>query len=96
MNDNSHFMRDYWVGDSRDGVLVNGEGYHYLKMDPGGRILEAFEVYETEDGDEVVSFMPELVNVNWLKDLGFEDMESLEAIQISEFERVRDQLRGAA
>ena len=44
------YAKEYWTGDSRDGCLVNGDGYHYFRMTKDGRILEAYEYYETEDG----------------------------------------------
>ena len=83
------YTREYWVGDSRDGVLVNGDGYHFFRMLADGLILEAFEVYESEEGDEVVTPLPEMQNVGWLKDLGFADMEELDMIEESEFIRIK-------
>ncbi len=86
------FTRDYWSGDSRDGHLVNGEGYHYYRMSAEGLICEAYELYETDDGQEVVCPLPEMNNVDWFKDLGFSDMEILDPIAAEEFERIRDLL----
>jgi hypothetical protein len=83
------YAREYWTGDSRDGALVNGDGYHYYKMEGEGMILEAYEFYETDDGTEVVSPLPEMQNVSWKKDLGFDNFEALDMIDESEFERVR-------
>lgn len=83
------YAREYWNGDSRDGNLVNGDGYHYYSMTKGGKILEAYEFYETEDGSTVVSPMPEMRNVNWFEDLGFPDMELLDIIREDEFSRIR-------
>ena len=82
------YYREYWVGDSRDGNLINGDGYHYYRMQKGGKIVEAYEYYEQDDGICVVSPLPEMTNVNWMKDLGFEDMEILDPISKSEFERI--------
>lgn len=84
------FAKDYWTGDSRDGRLVNGDGYHYYRMTDDGLIEEAYEVYETDDGTEVVSPLPEMQNVNWKKDLGFEDWEVLDFIDEIEFDRVKE------
>lgn len=84
------FAREYWTGDSRDGAVVNGDGYHYYRMSKDGRILEAYEFYETDDGVEVASPLPEMLNVSWKEDLGFEDLEALDVIQEGEFDRVRD------
>ena len=84
------FTKEYWTGDSRDGAVVNGDGYHYYKMSEAGDIVEAYEFYETDDGEEVASPLPEMQNVNWLQDLGFEDMEALDFIDESEFNRVRE------
>jgi hypothetical protein len=83
------FAKEYWVGDSRDGVLVNGDGYHFFRMLPQGLIVEAYEVYENEEGEEVVTPLPEMQNVDWIKDLGFEDMEELDMIQEKDFVRVK-------
>jgi hypothetical protein len=84
------YTKEYWTGDSRDGAVVNGDGYHYYRMSDKGLIVEAYEFYETDEGDEIVSPLPEMKNVNWQKDLGFEDMEALDSIDEGEFERIRD------
>ena len=86
------YYREYWVGDSRDGSLVNGDGYHYYRMEKDGKIIEAYEYYEQDDGIGVVSPLPEMNGVNWLTDLGFEDMEILDPVKQSEFERIREML----
>lgn len=83
------FTREYWTGDSRDGAVVNGDGYHYYRMSSDGLIKEAYEFYETDDGIEVASPLPEMQNVDWKKDLGFEDMEALDMIDADEFDRIR-------
>jgi hypothetical protein len=83
------FVREYWTGDSRDGAVVNGDGYHYYRMSKGGLIFEAYEFYETDDGLEVASPLPEMQNVDWLNDLGFEDMDALDLIDENEFQRIR-------
>lgn len=84
------FAREYWTGDSRDGAVVNGDGYHYYRMQKGGLIIEAYEFYETDDGIEVASPLPEMQNIDWVKDLGFEDLEALDMIDENEFRRVRE------
>ncbi len=84
------FAREYWVGDSRDGSLVSGDGHHFFRMLARGLILEAYEVYENEDGSEVVTPLPEMTNVNWLEDLGFEDLSDLDMIDEREFKRVKE------
>ena len=83
------FAREYWTGDSRDGTIVNGDGYHYYRMSKSGVIQEAYEFYETDDGLEVASPLPEMLNVDWLNDLGFEDMDALDLIDENEFHRIR-------
>ncbi|MBC61436.1 MAG: hypothetical protein CMP11_03185 [Zetaproteobacteria bacterium] len=83
------FQREYWTGDSKDGVILSGDGYHFFRMDENGDIYEAYELYESDDGDEVVTPMPELQNLNWFKDLGFDSFEILDRIQKSEFLRVK-------
>ncbi len=84
------FAKEYWIGDSRDGNLVNGEGFHYYRMLKSGRILEAYEIYEREDGTEVVSPLPEMKGVDWIKDLGFEDLDILDIVPENEYERIKE------
>jgi hypothetical protein len=84
------FAKEYWTGDSRDGRLVNGDGYHYYQLTKDGKILEAFEYYEREDGTSVVSPLPEMRNVHWIEDLGFDDLEVLDVIPESEFQSVKE------
>lgn len=84
------FVREYWTGDSRDGAVVNGDGYHYYRMSRQGLIMEAYEFYETDDGIEVASPLPEMQNVSWVEDLGFPDLEALDVIDEHEFSRIRD------
>lgn len=86
------FAKEYWIGDSRDGRLENGDGYHYYRMTPNGFIHEAYEVYEREDGTQVVSPLPEMQNVDWIKDLGFDDFEALDNITEKDFEDIKAQL----
>ena len=83
------FKKEYWSGDSKDGMIINGDGYHFFKMDEAGNIIEAYELYETDDGDEVVTPLPEMHKVNWLKDLGFNDFETLEKIDEHEFFNIK-------
>jgi hypothetical protein len=84
-----NFAREYWTGDSRDGRMVNGDGYHYYRLNPDGLITEAYEFYEHEDGTEVVSPLPEMQNINWYADLGFEDTEALDTVSENEFQRIK-------
>lgn len=85
-----HYTREYWTGDSRDGILVNGDGYHFYRMTKSGRILEAYEFYEAEDGREFACPLPEMLNVHWLEDLGFEDFEALDSIKEYDFIRIKE------
>ncbi len=84
------YTREYWSGDSKDGVIVNGDGYHYFQMSPDGYIFVAMEVYETDEGDEVVTPLPEMENISWSKDLGFEGLETLDMIDEQEFLRIKE------
>jgi hypothetical protein len=84
------FAREYWTGASRDGVLEDGDGYHYYRMTKSGKIIEAYECYELDDGRECAAPLPEMLNVNWIKDLGFEDFEALDMIKEIEFSRIKD------
>ena len=65
-------------------------------MSRNGLIIEAYEFYETDDGVEVASPLPEMQNVDWVKDLGFEDMDALDVIDENEFSRIRDLTKGGA
>lgn len=84
------YSREYWNGDSRDGSLVNGDGFHFYKMTRDGTIVEAFEYYELDDGRECVTPLPEMKNINWYHDLGFEDLEILDPIKESDYDRIRE------
>ena len=84
------FAKEYWTGDSRDGRLVNGDGYHYYQITREGRILDAYEYYEKEDGTFVVSPLPEMRNIHWIEDMGFEDLEVLDFINESEYLRIKE------
>lgn len=77
--------REYWTGDSRDGQFTNGDGYHYFEMKGGGTITKALEYYETDDGEEHSTEVPELVGINWFEFFGFEDDELLEIVPEHEF-----------
>lgn len=83
------YAREYWTGDSRDGNLVNGDGYHYFRMLKSGKILEAFEFYELDDGSQVATYLPEMKDVNWIEDLGFDDLEVLDMITVHDFDLVK-------
>ena len=83
------FAKEYWTGDSRDGHLVNGDGYHYYQITKQGRILEAYEYYEKDDGTSVVSPLPEMLNIGWIDDLGFDDLEVLDFIDEVEYEHIK-------
>jgi len=84
------FRKEFWSGDSRDGKFVNGEGYHYFKMTEDGLIIEALELYDADNGEEVVSDVPEMKKVHWIKDLGFKDFDTLDALEEDEFKRVKE------
>jgi len=83
------FTKESWTGESKDGVISNGEGSHFFCMNKKGDILEAYELYESEEGYEVVTPMPEMESVNWYHDLGFEDLEILEEISANEFMQIK-------
>jgi hypothetical protein len=89
------YCREYWTGDSRDGRYQNGDGYHYFEMKGPGIVLRAFEYYETDEGEEHVAPVPELVGINWFEFFGFEDEELLEPVALREFLYV-EQLVGQA
>jgi hypothetical protein len=84
------FAKEYWTGDSRDGAVVNGDGYHFYRMTSLGEILDAYEFYETDDGRECVAPLPEMIGVHWQNDLGFEDFEALDFIKEYEFDRIKE------
>ncbi len=85
------FAKEYWFGDSRDGHIVNGDGYHYYQLTKHGKILEAYEYYEKDDGTSVVSPLPEMLNIDWIKDLGFDDLEVLDFISEHEYQHIKEQ-----
>ena len=86
------YAREYWTGDSRDGRLVNGDGYHYYRLTKDGVIQEAYEYYELDDGTSVACPLPEMINIDWFKDLGYEDMEVLDLISENDFQVILDLL----
>ena len=67
---------------------VISESYLYLNF------VEAYEMYESEDGEEVVTPLPEMHNVSWIEDLGFDDLDALDQIEEREFDRIRSSLDG--
>ena len=85
--------REYWSGDSRDGQYCNGDGYHYFEMKGDGIIMKAFEYYETDDGEEKTTELPELVGINWFQFFGFEDDELLETVPEHEFTYVEQLIK---
>ena len=89
MQNNYIFAKEYWSGDSKDGSLINGDGYHFFMMEPKGKIIAAYELYERDDGEEIVTPLPEMHNVSWIDDLGFEDLEVLDQIEEREFDRIK-------
>ena len=84
------YAREIWHGESRDGVLEDGTGYHYFKMKNSKLIVEAFEYYEADDGQEVSSPLPEMRNIDWIDDLGFEDLETLEIITEDHYNDIKE------
>ena len=87
--------REYWTGDSRDGQFTNGDGYHYFEMKGSGVIIKALEYYETDDGEEHTTEVPELVGINWFEFFGFEDDELLETVPEHEFAYVEGLMKKA-
>ena len=83
------YARETWYGDSRDGALEDASGFHYFKMKDRKIITEAFEYYQLDDGTEVVSPLPEMKKVNWIEDLGFENLDTLEIIDEDHFLRIK-------
>ena len=84
------FAKEYWTGDSRDGVLRDGDGFHYYKFDSHSKIMMAYEVYERDDGEAISTPLPELLGVNWLADNGEDLLDSLEFVEKDEFDYVSD------
>ena len=83
------FAREYWCGDSKDGLYSNGDGYHFFEIKGDGYITQAIEYYETDDGEEHAMELPELVGINWFKFFGFEEAdELLEPVAEYEFNHV--------
>jgi hypothetical protein len=84
------FCREYWTGDSRDGQYTNGDGYHYFQMTQDGAVIDAYEYYETDDGEEHSARLGEFIGINWFDYFGFEDDELLEEVARHEFEMIKD------
>lgn len=85
--------REYWTGDSRDGQYCNGDGYHYFEMKGDGIIAKALEYYETDEGEEKTTELPELVGTNWFEFFGFEDDELLETVAEHEFDYIEQLIK---
>ncbi len=83
------YCREYWTGDSRDGQYLNGDGYHYFQMKDDGFVIDAYEYYETDDGEERSCRLSEFVGINWFDYFGFEDDELLEEVPHQEFELIK-------
>ena len=79
------YRKEHWDGSSKDGILIDGDGYHFFRMQRPGKIVEAYEFYESDDGQEVVTRLIEMEGVDWIEDLGFEDLEVLDTIKEIEF-----------
>ncbi|MDB2447016.1 hypothetical protein N9W79_00155 [bacterium] len=90
MEESYTYARESWSGDSRDGALEDGDGYHFFRLKDGKLIVEAYEYYESDEGVEVATPLPEMKNVDWLNDLGFEDLDTLDIISESEFEAIKE------
>mgnify|MGYP003338268789 CR=1 FL=1 len=73
-----------------DHVNQNTVFFHTLKERLG--YLVENEYYEKEDGTFVVSPLPEMKNVHWIEDMGFEDLEVLDFINESEYLRIKEAL----
>lgn len=84
------FYKESWAGNSRDGELVGGEGWHYFRIKNGSLIVEAFELYLTDEGDDVVTILNDMVGVDWIRDFGFSNLEDLEEISEDEFLQVKE------
>lgn len=89
MTQEDTYARESWFGDSRDGQLENASGYHFFRMKDSQFIVEAYEYYEHDDGTEVATPLPEMTNISYLSDLGFDDLDSLDMISKTEFEQVK-------
>ncbi len=87
--------REPWFGDSRDGQFVNGEGYHYFQMKGEGLIEKAVEWYESDDGEEHATEIPELLGLNWFEFFGYEDDEILETVPPHEFSYIENMAQSA-
>ena len=89
MTEKFYYMCEEWAGDSRDGVVIGGEGHHFFKMTTKGKIKEAYEVYESEEGEKIVTPLSDMIDVGWIKDLGFSNLDDLETIDKEEFIKIK-------
>ena len=85
------YCKEYWNGDSKDGVYVNGDGYHFYKIEGNGNIIDAFEFYESDDGEERSLHLPDLIGINWYAFFGYteNDSELLEPVPEHAFGHVK-------
>ena len=90
INENQFYAREYWTGDSRDGQLVNGDGYHYFRLKKDGTILKRMNITKLKMELAFSSLLPEMKNVGWIKDLGFDDFEVLETIGDRDFNFIKE------
>jgi hypothetical protein len=91
-DDEVWFCKEYWSGDSKDGIYTNGDGYHFFEMKGNGNITNAFEFYETDDGEEKALHLPDLIGINWYTFFGYsqDDSELLEPVKEYSFEYVKN------
>jgi hypothetical protein len=89
-NESGLYFKESWAGNSRDGELVGGEGWHYFRIKSGSKIVEAFELYLNEEGDDVVTILGDMVGVDWVLDFGFANLDELEEISEDEFLQVKE------
>ena len=85
------YFKEFWTGDSKDGSFCDGEGYHYYRM-KNSLIVEAYEYYENDEGVEVVTPYPEMHNVDWFQDIGFDNFEALDEVTEQEFNEIKELL----
>jgi hypothetical protein len=84
------YYKETWAGNSRDGEVVGGEGWHYFCIQDGSTIVEAFELYMSEEGDDVVTILHDMVGVDWIRDFGFSNLDELEKISEDDFLLVKE------
>ena len=62
--------------------LIQGDALKVINNDGNFKI--------SDDGEEIITPLPEMENISWIDDLGFKNFDLLEKICIAEFKKISD------